>query len=460
MSVLERLARVSQARRSARRSERDGGQPGRHPRVASGHVVATGRGGRPAEAARRAGSCWSSTGPTSAQLADATRPSMAKGQKSLFFCQSRAHDRGRRRAHASRRHRRLRAPQRRLARGAASSPRSASTAARTRASSARRPSSSASTSAISTACSRPRRPTPSARSCSAWAAPGGARARPRTRRSSARPPKACCRRSPSIELAKAGWVEDVDVERRCWPVLIHQLLAMSLASDGITAEDAWAHLSRVPDFRGIHRAEFDRLVEWMLRDGALRLASGRLVLGPKAERRFGRRNFMELFAVFSSPQTYTVQTPSGQPLGTLNQDFVDRLVDGISCFLLGGRAWAVLARPARRPARHRRSPLPAADSRPGAASCPSSSASRCASAILRVLTDGETFGYLDDAAASGAAPSTATRCRRTWRPAEAASRSTATRSAGGPSPADASTPRCATRSRRSAATGRSSPTTS
>ncbi len=105
-----------------------------------------------------------------------------------------------------------------------------------------------------------------------------------------------------IELAKSGWVEDVEVNDRCWPVLIHQLLAMSLASDGITVEEAWAHLSVVPDFCGITRDEFDRLIAWMLEDGSLILASGQLVLGPKAERRFGRRNFMELFAVFSSPQ--------------------------------------------------------------------------------------------------------------------------------------------------------------
>jgi ATP-dependent helicase Lhr and Lhr-like helicase len=144
-----------------------------------------------------------------------------------------------------------------------------------------------------------------------------------------------------VELAKAGWVEAVDLERRCWPVLIHQLLALALASNGITADDAWEHLARVPDFQGIHRAEYDRLLSWMLRDGAMRLVGGRLVLGPKAERRFGRRNFMELFAVFSSPQSYSVQTASGQPLGSLNQAFVDRLVDGISSFLLGGRAWAV-----------------------------------------------------------------------------------------------------------------------
>jgi ATP-dependent Lhr-like helicase len=145
-----------------------------------------------------------------------------------------------------------------------------------------------------------------------------------------------------VELAKEGWVESIEVNDRCWPVLIHQLLAIALALDGVAIEPAWAHLCRVPDFRGISRAEFNRLIEWMVGDGSLVLSGGRLILGPTAERRFGRRNFMELFAVFSSPQSYTVQTLGGQPLGTLNQEFVDRLVDGITCFLLGGRPWAVI----------------------------------------------------------------------------------------------------------------------
>ena len=145
-----------------------------------------------------------------------------------------------------------------------------------------------------------------------------------------------------IELAKAGWVEDVPLNDRCWSVLVHQLFAMALASDGVPAEEVWSHVSRLPDFRGIRRAEFDRLVAWMIHDGGLVLTSGRLVLGPKAERRFGRRNFMDLYAVFSSPQSYTVLTVEGQPLGTLNQGFVDRLVEGTSSFLLGGRPWQVI----------------------------------------------------------------------------------------------------------------------
>ena len=145
-----------------------------------------------------------------------------------------------------------------------------------------------------------------------------------------------------VELAKARWVESVELSKRVWPVLVHQLLALSLATDGIGPDRAWEHLSRVPDLSGITRAEFDRLVTWMLRDGGLRMASGLLLLGPKAERRFGRRNFMELYAVFSSPKSYGVQLPSGQVLGSLSQGFVDRLVEGVSCFLLGGRPWAVL----------------------------------------------------------------------------------------------------------------------
>jgi ATP-dependent Lhr-like helicase len=109
----------------------------------------------------------------------------------------------------------------------------------------------------------------------------------------------------------------------------------------VTVEDAWAHLSRVPDFAGISREEYDRLIAWLIENDWMRMATGRIVLGPQAERRFGRRNFMDLYAVFSSPQSYAVETGGGQPLGTLNQEFVDRLVDGVSTFLLSGRAWLV-----------------------------------------------------------------------------------------------------------------------
>ena len=42
-----------------------------------------------------------------------------------------------------------------------------------------------------------------------------------------------------VELAKSGWVESVEINDRCWPALVHQLLAMSLADGGVAVEPAW-----------------------------------------------------------------------------------------------------------------------------------------------------------------------------------------------------------------------------
>jgi ATP-dependent Lhr-like helicase len=144
-----------------------------------------------------------------------------------------------------------------------------------------------------------------------------------------------------IELARAGWVEHVQVSRRCWPVMVHQLFALTLQFGAISAERCWEQLGLVPDFSGIARDEFDRVVAHMIRTEFLFESGGLLSIGSKAERVFGRRNFMELYAVFSSPVLYRVQTAAGRDLGSLEQAFVDRLVEEMSAFLLAGRGWLV-----------------------------------------------------------------------------------------------------------------------
>jgi len=141
------------------------------------------------------------------------------------------------------------------------------------------------------------------------------------------------------ELAKTGWVESVPELTRCWPVMVHQLLAMTLQLGAITAEAAWQQLSIIQDLSGITRAEYDELIEHLLSEGFLYETSGQLAMGDNAEKVYGRKNFMELYAVFSSPARYNVLTAQKQAIGTLDQNFVDSLVDGVTTFLLGGRAW-------------------------------------------------------------------------------------------------------------------------
>lgn len=154
-------------------------------------------------------------------------------------------------------------------------------------------------------------------------------------------PEAVLQAVALIELAREGWVERVAQQGRCWPVVVHQLLAMTLQYGAISAERCWEQLAKVPDFRAVTRAELDELIEHMKAEDFLFEAGGLLSMGQRAERVYGRKNFLELYAVFSSPVLYRVMTGAGRDLGSLEQDFVDRLVEQMSSFLLGGRAWAV-----------------------------------------------------------------------------------------------------------------------
>lgn len=144
-----------------------------------------------------------------------------------------------------------------------------------------------------------------------------------------------------IEKAKEGWVEPVEPSSRTWPVLAHQLLALSLAYGGIQRDKAWDLLSGVPDFQDVSKEEFGELVAHMLEKGFLYAQGGFLVLGDVAEKKYGAKNFLELYAVFSTPQLFDVVSPSGKELGTLEQKFVDTLAEQKTSFLLGGRSWLV-----------------------------------------------------------------------------------------------------------------------
>ena len=146
-----------------------------------------------------------------------------------------------------------------------------------------------------------------------------------------------------VRLAARGWVESVKDETRAWPVVVHQILAMTQQHGGISAERCWEMLRRVPDFRGIEESEYLELIEHMKRETYLLEAGGLLSMGMAAERAFGKKNFLELYAVFSTPVLYRVETENRASLGSLEQTFVDRLVEEMSSFLLGGRAWLVIA---------------------------------------------------------------------------------------------------------------------
>jgi ATP-dependent helicase Lhr and Lhr-like helicase len=144
-----------------------------------------------------------------------------------------------------------------------------------------------------------------------------------------------------VELARKGWVESVPCQTRVWSVMVHQLFALTLQFGAISPERCWHQLNCVSDFKGISHDEFEVLIRHLMDENYLFSSGGLLSLGNKAEQVFGRKNFMELYAVFSSPVFYRVKTEAGYEVGSLEQSFVDTLVSEMSSFLLGGRAWTV-----------------------------------------------------------------------------------------------------------------------
>jgi ATP-dependent Lhr-like helicase len=86
--------------------------------------------------------------------------------------------------------------------------------------------------------------------------------------------------------------------------------------------------------------QIDHLVRWMLQEQILWDDQGILWLGGVGEATYGRRNFLDLFSVFTSPPLFAVRY-GRQELG-----FVDEMTflgkqDGRRVLLLGGRAWLV-----------------------------------------------------------------------------------------------------------------------
>jgi ATP-dependent helicase Lhr and Lhr-like helicase len=144
-----------------------------------------------------------------------------------------------------------------------------------------------------------------------------------------------------VELARKSWVESIPCQTRVWSVMVHQLFALTLQFGAISSERCWEQLKSVPDFSEITHDEFEILIKHLIHEHYLFSSGGLLSLGTKAEKVFGRRNFMELYAVFSSPVFYRVKTEAGYEVGSLEQSFVDTLVSDMSSFLLGGKAWTV-----------------------------------------------------------------------------------------------------------------------
>ncbi|MFO0647987.1 MAG: DEAD/DEAH box helicase [Polyangiales bacterium] len=143
-----------------------------------------------------------------------------------------------------------------------------------------------------------------------------------------------------LRLHAKGYVEPVRPVRQGAHLLAHQLMALALQECGVARSDWWAWLSNATPFQGLSDEDRSALVEHMLASEILHVDGARLSLGAEGERRYGRQNFAELYAVFATASTLRV-VHAGAEIGEVETRFVEAAGDRPLTFTLGGRAWRV-----------------------------------------------------------------------------------------------------------------------
>lgn len=143
-----------------------------------------------------------------------------------------------------------------------------------------------------------------------------------------------------IRLWAHGFVEPVTPPPRPLHVVAQQLMALVLQSGGVGRHEWFDAIRGVPGFAEIPRDQIGGLVEWMLQQEIVWEEAGILGIGKQGEKTFGRRNFMELLSVFTSPPIFTVLHGRWE-IGTVDVSTFLSRQEGPRVLSLAGRAWKV-----------------------------------------------------------------------------------------------------------------------
>jgi len=156
-------------------------------------------------------------------------------------------------------------------------------------------------------------------------------------------PEALLQAVALLRLAEQGWVEDVAPAAHAMHVLAHQVMALALQEGGISRHRILPWIESAFPFSGVREQRFQELVDTMLERDILYEADGLLSMGARGEKLYGRKNFFELYAVFTAPPVLRV-VQGRDEVGYVQANFVlmhDRN-DGPLCFRLAGRPWQVV----------------------------------------------------------------------------------------------------------------------
>ncbi len=139
-----------------------------------------------------------------------------------------------------------------------------------------------------------------------------------------------------LHLWSQGFVEPVTAPASPRHIAAQQLLALCL-QEGRVGEHTWPEWwASLP----LHDETSPEVVAWLLESGHLERDSGMLFIGPQAERRYGRKNFLELLSVFTASPEFVVLHGRTE-IGSVDPLVLTRKANGPRIVVLAGRSWTV-----------------------------------------------------------------------------------------------------------------------
>lgn len=133
-----------------------------------------------------------------------------------------------------------------------------------------------------------------------------------------------------------GWVEPIAPPPHPRHIAAQQLMALCLQEHRLGLGE-WAQWwGDLPVFD----SAAPQIVDHLVAEGFFELDGPFLHIGPEAERRFGRRYFSDLTAVFTAPPEFVVLAGRIE-VGTIGTDLLTEQTEGPRALLLAGRSWTV-----------------------------------------------------------------------------------------------------------------------
>lgn len=144
-----------------------------------------------------------------------------------------------------------------------------------------------------------------------------------------------------ILLGKEGIIEKIPMVKKPFDIYFHQILSILFTQGKLDRNELFYFLNKSYSFKNISLIEFNYLIDYLTNINIIDNYDNILSTGYQFEKEFGKKNFLDFYAVFCPKREYAVKN-GRKKIGSLGLMFALKLQKDTN-FILAGQLWKVLS---------------------------------------------------------------------------------------------------------------------